>query len=136
MEAFHAAGLLFGPRAEVDRGEALFTSETAGPGFFEFEPFVRGAEPSSRPATPCPGWEEASCLNSHITDPSAVGIHLVRPRRSGRVAPRTRCWAAARVVVNALASKEGPLGLRGQPSALGLPQACHCDARRSPPIDE
>ena len=30
MEAFHAAGLLFGPRAEVDRGEALFAPETDG----------------------------------------------------------------------------------------------------------
>ena len=28
MEAFYAAGLLFGPRAEVDRGEALFAPET------------------------------------------------------------------------------------------------------------
>ena len=30
MEAFHAAGLLFGPRAEVDRAEALFAPETDG----------------------------------------------------------------------------------------------------------
>ena len=30
MEAFHTAGLLFGPRAEVDRGEALFAPETDG----------------------------------------------------------------------------------------------------------
>ncbi len=30
MEAFYAAGLLFGPRAEVDRGEALFAPETDG----------------------------------------------------------------------------------------------------------
>ena len=93
------------------------------PGFFFFKPSFRGAEPFPRPSTPCPGWEEASCLNSHITDPSAVGIHLVRPRRSGRVAPRTRCWAATRVVANALASKEAPLGLHWQPPALGLPQA-------------
>ena len=45
MEAFHAAGLLFGPRAEVDRGEALFTSETAVTGFNPLKSFVsrRGA---------------------------------------------------------------------------------------------
>ena len=30
MEALHAAGLLFGPRAEVYRGEALFAPETDG----------------------------------------------------------------------------------------------------------
>ena len=101
-------------------------------GFICSSPSFRGAEPSSRPATPCPGWEEASCLSSHITDPSAVGIQLVRPRRSGCVESLKRCRAAARVVANALASKEGPLGLHWQPPALGLPRACHCDARRSP----
>ena len=57
-------------------------------------------------------------------------------RRSGRVAPIKRCRAAARVVVNALASKDRPLGLHWQPPALGLPQACPCDAHRSPPIDK
>jgi len=30
VEALHAAGLLFGPRAEVYRGEALFAPETDG----------------------------------------------------------------------------------------------------------
>ena len=118
-------------RAEADR--ALCSPVKPTPGFFFFKPSFRGAEPFPRPSTPCPGWEEASCLNSHITDPSAVGIQLVRPRRSGRVAPRTRCRAATRVVANALASKEAPLGLHWQPPALGLPQACPCDAHRSPP---
>ena len=88
MEAFHAAGLLFGPRAEVDRGEALFAPETDGRVFlvsslrFELSP---------RPSTPCYGWEEGSGqISPRDEHSSAVGIQLVRPRRSGRVAPRAR----------------------------------------------
>ena len=69
----------------------MLTFETDGGFFSLINPSVRGAEPSPRPATPCPGREEASCLNSHITDPSAVGVHLVRPRRSGRGASLKRC---------------------------------------------
>ena len=55
MEAFHAAGLLFGPRAEVDRGEALFAPET-DVGVSRAK--VLRFDTSPRPSRPCDGWEE------------------------------------------------------------------------------
>ena len=103
------------------------------PGFSRVKASVsrRGALLATRDALPWLGGGLLPELPYHR--PQRGWLQLVRPRRSGRVAPRTRCRAATRVVANALASKEAPLGLHWQPPALGLPQACPCDARRSPP---
>ena len=64
----------------------MLTFETDGGFFSLINPSVRGAEPSPRPATPCPGREEASCLDSHIRPQR--GWHPSRapaPQRSRRI---------------------------------------------------
>ena len=84
---------------------------------------VLPSEPIPRPSTPCYGWEEGSGQSSPRDEhSSAVGTHLVRPRRSGRSAPRARCQATARVVPKACAAGQ-PLFDRCPRAALtGCPR--------------
>ena len=104
----------------------MLTFETDGGFFSLINPSVRGAEPSPRPATPCPGREEASRLDSHISQSPARLASNSCARAAAVASHRGR---GAEYQHAPWPTRPRRRSSRWQPPALGLPQACPCDPR-------
>ena len=97
----------------------MLTFETDGGFFSLINPSVRGAEPSPRPATPCPGREEASCLDSHI-----------RPQRGWHPSRAPAPQRSRRIVYEVLSiSTRRGRRARVEGAAAGSPQPWGCPRR-------